>query len=433
MGMNSVDKEWTDSVGWVAPGGKHTQGEKPLPDNIVVAVLALGCSGWFLVLLSVLYNIRTVPRIETVYPPLPDSWPRLAVIVPACDEGDTLEATMRLRLKETYPNIQFVVVDDRSTDDTGIIADRIAADDPRFLVIHNKSLPEGWLGKVHALQQGVEASDSEWILFTDADVHVEPGVLEKAIAWCEHRKLDQLAMLPRLEVDRFGVKIFNAFFARFAMSGPAALRMIESPKTRMAAGVGAFNLFRRSALARTPGMERLRLEVIDDGALAIMLKAYGARCSILNGSSAVSLCWYPSVGAMEKGFEKNGFAIVLYSIPAMLAACAFLICSEWLPVFAMLQAGHPRLQLMGVLAYLCAVGATAAAGRAIRSAAAPALFYPVASLLMSYFLFRSGVLAVWRKGVVWRGTLYPLKTLRGFHRILLKPDKINKPQEGNNP
>lgn len=361
-----------------------------------------------------------------VHPPPPESWPKLAVIVPACNEGDTIEATMRLRLRETYPNIEFVVVDDRSTDGTGAIADRIAGEDPRFHVIHNQSLPEGWLGKVHALQKGVETTDSEWILFTDADVHVEPGVLERVIAWGEHRTLDQLTVLPRMKADHFVVKIFNAFFIRIAMSCPAVIYLIESPRIRMAAGAGAFNLIRRAALARTPGMERLRLEVIDDGGLAFLLKDYGARCSVINGASGVSLSWYPSIGAMKRGFEKNAFAIVAYSIPVMLVACAWLIFFEWLPFFALLQRGHPNVQILGGLAALCAVGATAAAARANRSPVAPAIFYPIAALLMSYFMFRSGVLAVWRNGIVWRGTLYPLKTLRGFPHILLKPDKIDK-------
>jgi len=408
------------------PEEGNAQGEKLLLEHILVAVIVLVCGCWYLNLVSVLFNIWTVPRLDTIHPPLPESWPKLAVIVPACNEGDTIEATMRLRLRETYPNIEFVVVDDRSTDDTGAIADRIAADDPRFRVIHNPSLPEGWLGKVHALQKGVETTDSEWILFTDADVHIEPGVLERVIAWCEHRKLDHIGVVPRMKVDNFVVKIFNAFFIRIAMSTPAAIYLIESPRTRAAAGIGAFNLFRRSALARTPGMERLRLEVIDDGGVAFLLKAYGARCSVMNGSSGVSLCWYPSVGAIKRGFEKNAFAIVGYSIPVMLVACMWLVFSEWLPFFALLQQGHPRLQIMGGLAAVCAVSATALSSRANGSSGAPAIFYPIAPLLMSYFLFRSGVLAVWRKGIVWRGTLYPLKTLRGFPHILLKPDKINK-------
>ena len=392
--------------------------ENELLENIVMVALALGCGCWFLITASILFNIRTIPRLDALHAPAPDTWPTLAVIAPACNEEESIASTMRLRLQETYPNIAFVVIDDRSTDATGVIADEVAKDDPRFLVIHNRSLPEGWLGKVHALQKGVETTDSEWILFTDVDVHIEPGVLERVIAWCEHRRLDHVTLAPRLEADRFLVKIVNTFFLRMAVSIPAARYVIESPKTRIAAGAGAFNLFRRSALARTPGLERLRLEVIDDTGLAFLLKAHGARTSIINGSSAVYLRWYSSIAAMQTGFEKNGFAIAGYRMSVMTVICAFVIGFELLPFFALLQTGNPTVQLMGGLAIISVIGATAASCRAFRLPAAPAVFYPVGALLMSYFLFRSGVLAIWRKGIVWRGTLYPLKMLRGFERIL---------------
>jgi len=395
-------------------------------ENIIVVVLAIGCVYWFLVCIMVLFNIRSITHIDALDPPSPETWPKLAVIVAACNEGDTIEAAMRLRLKETYPNIEFLVVDDRSTDDTGVIADRVAAEDPRFRVIHVKSLPEGWLGKVHALQKGVEATDSEWILFTDADVHIEPGVLERVVAWCEQRKLDHLTLLPHMDVDRFSVKIFNAFFIRIAMSIQAIRYLIENPKVRVSAGAGAFNIVRRAALDRTPGMERLRLEVIDDGGLGFLLKDYGASCSVINGAGSVNLCWYNSIGAMKKGFEKNAFALMAYSIPITLVACTWLIFSEFLPFFALLKQGRPNLQIMGGLAYLSGVVATAAANYANRSSVTPAIFYPFGALLMSYFFLRSGILAVWRKGIMWRGTLYPLKALREFDHILLRPDKFDK-------
>lgn len=391
--------------------------------HIVTIILSVGCGLWFLVSLSVVFNLFTIPRIEKIRPPFPETWPKLAVIVPACNEGDSIEAAMRTRLKETYPNIQFVIVDDRSTDDTGAIADRVAADDPRFVVVHNDVLPEGWLGKVHALHRGVAITDSDWVLFTDADVHIEPGVLEKVIAWCEYRKLDQLTLLPRLEPGGFWLNALHAFFLRFATGLPAALYAVESPKTRMAAGAGAFNLFRRSALARTPGMECLRLEIVDDGGLAILIKAYGGKCSLINGSDGVHLRWYPSVCAMKRGFEKNGFAIANFSLPAMLVMCSLMVAFEWLPFVALLQMSHPGLQLLGGLAIMNAVVATGVSSYGGRSPVMPAIVYPVAATLMAYFLFRSGVLAVWRKGITWRGTFYPLKEFRGFGRVIIEGRK----------
>ncbi len=86
---------------------------------------------------------------------------------------------MRAKLASDYPDLEIVLVEDRSTDDTPRIADAIAARDPRVRVVHIDSLPEGWLGKVHALEVGVKASTGEWFLLSDADVHLSPTILKR--------------------------------------------------------------------------------------------------------------------------------------------------------------------------------------------------------------------------------------------------------------
>ena len=383
--------------------------------HAALAALGLGCGCWLLIAAVAFFNMRHTARLESLNPPAPDSWPKLSVIIPACNEEATLEAAMRVRLRETYPNVEFVVVDDRSTDTTGAIADRLAAGDPRFRVIHVASLPEGWLGKVHALQKGVESSDGDWILFTDADVHIEPGALERTIAWCEHRGLDHLAVIPRMETGSFAVGMVNSLFLRVAAMS-MLVTLVENPRSRIAAGAGAFNLCRRSALAASPGLARLRLEIIDDIALGFLLKAYGARCGVLNGSGAVSVCWYPSLKAMKHGIEKNGFAIMGYNMGLMTAACVLSLFVEWAPFIALLQIGHPWLQALGGVGAVFGLGVTAAVSYWAHLRVAPAFFYPIAVLIFDYFLFRSGVLARRRDGVVWRGTLYRLDALRAFRR-----------------
>ena len=87
---------------------------------------------------------------------------------------------MASKLSDDYPDAEFILVDDRSVDKTPEIADRLAAHDDRIRVLHIRELPEGWLGKVHALQKGVEISRGEWILISDADVHFMPGTLRRA-------------------------------------------------------------------------------------------------------------------------------------------------------------------------------------------------------------------------------------------------------------
>lgn len=337
------------------------------------------------------------------------------MVIPACDEGATLEPAMRSRLRETYPNLEVVVVDDRSADATGAIADGLAAADRRVRAVHVKTLPEGWLGKVHALHQGVEHSTGEWLLFMDADVHMEPGTLERVVAWCDKRELDVVTLVPRMKPASFGLAMLMAVFLRVAIGG-LPVWLIENPKTKVAAGAGVFCLFRRSALERSPGIPRLRLEVIDDIGLSFMLKAYGARCSIINGAAGVSLVWYPSLGAMKRGFEKNALAIFGYSMPLLMLACTAIVGLEWAPYIALAQIGHPWVQLLGGAAAAIEIGTTVAVCRWALLPVAPALFSSLGVPLIAWFMLRAGLLTLWRGGIIWRGTKYRLHALREFRR-----------------
>jgi glycosyltransferase involved in cell wall biosynthesis len=118
------------------------------------------------------------------------------VIIAARNEEALLRRSLNSILTTTYKNVELIVVNDRSSDATGQIIDQLAAKDSRVRAVHITSLPEGWLGKVHALHRGTQCSSGEWLLFTDADIHFEPQIITKAIAYAEHEKLDQLSLLP---------------------------------------------------------------------------------------------------------------------------------------------------------------------------------------------------------------------------------------------
>jgi hypothetical protein len=249
----------------------------------------------------------------------------------------------------------------------------------------------------------------------DADIHMEPGTLERVIGFCEERPLDHVTILPRMETATFGLGIVYSYFLRAAISS-LPIWMIESPRTKVAAGAGVFNLFRRTALDRTPGMARLRLEVIDDSGLAFLLKSRGARSSIINGASSVSLCWYPSLSAMISGFEKNGFAIVAYSITLLFLACCALIMVEWSPYVALFQTDVPWLRMLGATTAITQIAVSVAVSRWASMPLIPAFFSPIGAPIMAFALLRSGFFALWRGGVVWRGTKYSLGALREFRR-----------------
>jgi cellulose synthase/poly-beta-1,6-N-acetylglucosamine synthase-like glycosyltransferase len=135
---------------------------------------------------ATLVGMRRVPALRRLPVDARADWPRVSIVVPACDEEAGVLGALRSLLAQQYPSVQVVAVDDRSSDGTGAIMDRLAIEDPRLSVVHIATLPDGWLGKLNALQRGVEKSDGEWLLFADADAHLGPHTLKNASATVTH-------------------------------------------------------------------------------------------------------------------------------------------------------------------------------------------------------------------------------------------------------
>jgi glycosyltransferase involved in cell wall biosynthesis len=349
----------------------------------------------------------------------PAVWPKLSVVVPACDEEDTIGPALATLSAQDYPDLEIVVVDDRSRDGTGRIADEAAARDARIRSLHVRELPPGWLGKVNALAQGTAAAGGAWLLFTDADVHFAPGILRLAVAYVEANGVDHLAVAPELIGSGWAQDTVSVAFATAYMIGTRADR-VGRPGSKAYAGVGAFNLVRRAALARTPGFSWLRLEVLDDVGLALMLRNAGAKAAFAIGIGDVTVRWYRSLAAMARGLEKNMFGAFcryrLSRLGALLAAVALFVPG---PAVALALSSRPLVFWLGVAtAGLVLVNALLLAIRTRRSFLAYVLA-PVGALVLGLFVIRSAWRVLTDGGITWRGTFYPVRELREGQRVRL--------------
>lgn len=383
---------------------------------LLLAPLGLSLLAWLWGAYAVFRTHRDVPRLADDRSPEPARWPTVSLIVPARDEEGEVEAALRARLADGYPALEVIAVNDRSTDRTGAILDRVAAEDPRVRVIHIDALPAGWLGKLYAMHQGVQAARGEWVLLSDADVHYAPGTLRRVMAACVARGLDHFAALPTFRPKGLLLDaVINVFGRNLILGG--RLWQVEDPRSNAAVGGGLFNLFRRETYDRTPGLPWLKLEVADDVALAQMLKAHGARTAVYETLGLISLDFYPSIGEYVRGVEKNSFAILgQFSMVKLTLACALTLLIEfgWM---AGLAHPAPLARALSLLNFALVFGTSAAAirimGRSLRSLA----LVPVAAMVFVYAALRSGVVAHRRGGVAWRGTLYSVRELREGARI----------------
>lgn len=362
---------------------------------------------WAVAALVAWKTIQGVPRVGPRVSRT--QWPRVSIVIPARNEADHISAALRSKLSGTYPNLEVVCVDDRSTDGTGDIAEVLALSHPRLRVVRLSWLPQGWLGKVHAMQCGLEHSSGEFVLFSDADVHLEPGAMERVIDLAERERADHVTLLPQLTGrGPLLVPAIGALVRMITLAG--RLFAVADPKSSAAMGVGAFNLVRREALSRTPGLSWLKMEIADDIGLGVMMKRFGARCLVQNGSDLVSLDFYPSYRAMLRSVEKNG------GNPPLTIVC--IGCGLLLALEMGFLIGSPIVAALGAL---LAWGSAAAIARWLRQPVWPALAPMVGLLLLAYGMVRAALLAALRGGVLWRGTLYSVREVRAGARVGVVP------------
>jgi glycosyltransferase involved in cell wall biosynthesis len=345
--------------------------------------------------------------------------PVVSLIIAARDEEADLEASLRQRLADPDPDLEFVLVNDRSRDRTGELMDALAREDPRVKVVHLDALPAGWLGKVHAMQRGLEVSTGPWLLFTDADIHFRVGTVRLALEAAQRGGHDHITVLPVFERTTPGLDLLYGPFLRWLVVF-GRLWKVPDPSSRAAVGGGLFNFMSRAALERTRGLPWLKLEVGDDVALGQLLKRAGARPGVFDATGLVSLQMYPSVRAMGRGMEKAALPILGRFRLSLLAATVGVLClTEVAPfLLALLGPGAPARTLAGIASGFLLLSAVLEA-RWCHRPLLPTLLVPVGTTVMAVMTLRAGW-STWRRGsITWRDTEYSLKELRAGQRLEL--------------
>jgi len=358
--------------------------------------------------------------------PEPAFWPFVSIVVPARDEGHKIEEGLRSLIASDYPCFEIIAVNDRSRDETGAIMDQLAQEAstrtatlatqpdsagsaPSLHVIHVTELPEGWLGKNHALQIGSQKGRGEWILFTDGDVIYKPDTLRRAMKYALARQIDHLPLFPDIEAHSVFEAAFVACFALIFTSGTQP-GLVSTSCPWFYVGVGAFNLVRRSALERAGGFEPIRMDILDDVKLGKLLKRTGSRSEVLRSADGLNIRWQQSAWKCITGLEKNAFAAAEYSLVRLMwvvGMTAFVFVG---PLLGSLLAGEARTGYVValVLSHIVYGFNSYLFGYSF-------WIFPLmipSGLAFLFAFLRSAWMTLRQQGVRWRDTLYPLSVLR---------------------
>lgn len=336
--------------------------------------------------------------------------PRVCLIAAARNEAPGLAAAIQSWLALEYPALEMVLINDRSTDQTGAIIERLAHDNPRVTSLHVTHLPSGWLGKTYALALGAAHTTSEWLLFTDADVQFQPKALQKAIDYAMPAGCDHVAGLPQVTGGSWWLKSVEGLFMLIFILWVRP-HQVANPHHPAGVGVGAFNLVRSAAYRAIGGHQRIALRPDDDIKLGQLLKRQGFRQRLLDGTGLLAVTWYPSLREMARGLEKNIYAGCDYRLGRfvlVLLSLLALFLGPWAGV--VLAHGVAR----GLFGGAAAIGLLMSLYTASRGVGRwhVGLGTPVSVLIFAALSIRSVYLTLRRGGIMWRDSFYPLAELR---------------------
>jgi glycosyltransferase involved in cell wall biosynthesis len=344
-----------------------------------------------------------------------DRYPSVSVVVAARNEEAGVGEALGSVLDQNYPGLlEVLAVDDRSTDRTGgIIADLAAQRPDRLRSLKVEQLPDGWLGKNHALYRGAAEAGGEWLLFTDADVGFSPDCLELAMRYAQNERFDHLTLAPELLSRGVALKSFVTAFT-FVFGVTQRPWRASDPDAKEAVGVGAFNLLKTAAYLRAGTHEAIPLHPDDDMRLARLLKDAGYSQGVAYGTGCVSVEWHQTLGGAIKGLEKSIFPGADYRLSAIVTASLLLFLTNVWPFAGVILARRRAMRLL-FGADVLAVVAMYAYGPRVSGYSLPlpyAALHPFGMGIFIYAAFRSAYVALVRGGIEWRGTFYPLRVLK---------------------
>lgn len=350
---------------------------------------------------------------------IPGREPKVSIIVPARNEEEALPAALESFVKLNYPDYEVIVVDDASTDGTGRIADEWSASPAgraSVRLIHNRELPDGWTGKVHALSLAARAATGEWILATDADVVFHPEILRLAISLALEKDAQLVSLIPEFELGGFWEKVILPAFT-LLLSTLYPMRLVNRPNFPRALAAGAFILMRRDDFEALGGYAPLKDTVVEDLRMAERFKKHGRRIYLAASRGLFYTRIYSGLGELWEGlsrsaFEGAGFSVAKIAGGVMVGTVVGVLPSVALVVLV-LRGAHPGHSSTGGTALALAIAACIESALIylpvlilLRVPIPYVCTLPLAAIFYSGVALNSMFKSVFGSGVPWKGRRY---------------------------
>lgn len=378
--------------------------------HLMLVLAASICLSSAFVWTRLLLGVQRVRWLRDVDPPAEFAWPKVSVIVPARNEEREIEGALQSVLHLDYPDYEVLVVNDRSTDGTGDILARMQEVYPQLNVATVTELPAGWLGKNHAMYFGAQQAKGELLLFTDADIIMQPLTLRKAVYYLQSEPVDHLAMAPDVEMPTWllegFVVLFSMLFSIFTKPW-----LVRNPKSPAHVGIGAFNLIRANVYQAIGTHQAIAMRPDDDLKLGKLVKKHGYVQDMLNGCGFILVRWYASLRELIDGLMKNAFSGVDYHVSfTVFTSFAMALVNIWPFAAVWIFRGPTQwLYFATIVMHLAMYSGTA---WQLKARWWGMFGYPLYFALFIYIQWRAMILTFWNNGIYWRNTHYTLAELK---------------------
>lgn len=381
---------------------------------------------FFVAALVIIYWLHNQAWLELktphVVPPLAGA--PVSVIVPARNEQKNIRRCVEALMAQDYPNLQILVLDDRSSDATPVILAELSARDPRLVILAGSELPAGWAGKPHALYQAAKSATGEWLLFIDADTFLHPNAVSAVVASAKNSGADLYTVMTEQITGSFWEKAVMPLVMT-ALSVGFSPRKVNDPNTRDAIANGQFILIRRAVYDAIGGHERLKNYIVEDKAISEQVKWSGYRLVVADGRGIAKTRMYTDLASMWEGWTKNIY-LGLADHPAMLLLGAFgaflaLMAALFMPVWPILGlawyfngGGWMALGVIvkAILVWSALLYARVQVNVEMGIPRWYALTTPLGAGIFAAMMFTSAFKVLSGQGVTWKGRKYDPKVVK---------------------
>ncbi|NIM58343.1 MAG: glycosyltransferase [Candidatus Aminicenantes bacterium] len=372
-----------------------------LMQEVILLVLVI-------IFLNLLKNLKRLKEQEKTKPKKP--LPFVSVLVPARNEERNIENCVSSLLQSDYPKLEIIVLDDNSTDGTYGILKELSEHHKNLRVIKGKKLPPGWNGKNWACHQLSQAAQGEWFLFTDADTVHKPNSVSTALGVAQKRKSVFVSCIPRFITKTWSEKLYFPVI-HFVFVALFPFKLINYSKdSRLSFAIGPFLFIKRDFYLSWGGYEAIRLEVVDDIAMARKVKENRGKISMLDGTGILDVRFYTCFKEVWNGFSKNSYEAIggaPHVLVALLFTCYFLFIYPYISLWGAYES-HQSLTIPLLQVFVIALIKLILSLRFKIS-----IFYgqlhPFTVIFAVLILLNSFRLAVFKKKFEWKERLYPVE------------------------